>query len=177
MNTVNCPKCIQGTQTYEEDCRMVKDMCYHCSGSGRVDVRTAHHDRMMDVSRTLAYKHVQAMKKACNEDEEGEGWDFCAAENMMSEHDYTEMKVYDFAYDFAEKLTKLPLALQEVIAEAIEVSVGNAQKVCNLMIDKEVKVKELQAYRKAAMREHTLEDEYDGMIWSLYHPDDGDIPF
>lgn len=127
---LTCGKCGgRGKDTWEEDGRTVTDVCYHCAGSGRIDEETAHHDRMMRIGGELAYLHVQGMIKSRNEDPEGEGWAFCAAENMLSERDYTMATTDDFAYTFAEKLSSLPHNLQVLLADTLEAKWANDLKV------------------------------------------------
>lgn len=71
--------------------RGIRDVCYHCGGSGEVDEETAQHDRQQAIIASLAGERVAAMRKARNEDPNfnGEDWAFCAAENMQTEHEYT----------------------------------------------------------------------------------------
>lgn len=110
---VRCEKCGgSGTQHYEEDGRNVSDTCYRCSGSGRVDQDTAHHTQMEQVAHILAVSYVDGWRKHCNEDPEGEGWAFRAAEDMMSESDYTKAMTYDKSYEVGEELSKLSHVVQ-----------------------------------------------------------------
>lgn len=115
-----CEKCGgEGEVSYEEDGRMVTDVCYRCGGSGKVDEETAHHTRLEGVCGILADVYVEARRKAYNEDPEGEGWDFRAAENMMTPHDYTMGMKYDFAAIFGEMVGKLDERLQNALILAL----------------------------------------------------------
>jgi hypothetical protein len=79
----------------EEEDRGIEDLCYHCGGSGRVDEETARHDAKAALIASLAAEMVRAEKKARDEDPEGENWAFCAAEDMLSEYEYTQARVWD----------------------------------------------------------------------------------
>lgn len=112
-------KCVRCDGTgvesyYEDDCYQQHD-CYHCSATGVVDSETAFHDRLMEVAHTLAYNHVSEMRDNRNSDPDGEGWDFCAAENMMSGRDYFDMHVYDYTQMYAQQLNNLSEESQELL--------------------------------------------------------------
>jgi hypothetical protein len=118
--TEKCEKCGgSGSQSYEEDGRPVSDTCYRCSGSGRVDTETAHMTKLERVASIVGAAYVQGWRKSCNEDPEGEGWVFRAAENMMSEHDYTLAMTYEKAAEVGEELSKLSHFAQVALIEAI----------------------------------------------------------
>lgn len=114
MNT--CVRCHgTGRESWFEDGRPQSHICYHCSGSGCVDDEMAFHDRLAEVAHTLAYLHVSEMKNNRDSDPDGEDWNFCAAENMMSSRDYFDMHVYDYAAIYAEQLGNMPLEQQQVL--------------------------------------------------------------
>ncbi len=118
--TVKCEKCGgSGSETFEEDGRNVTDMCYRCAGSGRVDSDTAHRTRMEYVAAILGDAAVRRERKNRDSDPEGEGWAFCAAENMMSVHDYTLSRRYEMQAEVGEELTKLSLVAQLALIEAL----------------------------------------------------------
>lgn len=118
--TVACEKCGgSGSESYEEDGRPVSDMCYRCAGSGKVDSETAHATRMEQVAHIVGAAYVQGWRKSCNEDPEGEGWVFRAAENMMSEYDYTLAMTYEKAAEVGQELTKLSHLAQVALIEAL----------------------------------------------------------
>ncbi len=117
---VTCEKCGgSGSECYEDDGRNVSDMCYRCLGSGKVDSETAHSTRMEQVAHILGVSYVAAWRKSCNEDPEGEGWAFRAAEDMMSEYDYTKAMQYDKAAEVGQELTKLSHMAQIALIEHI----------------------------------------------------------
>ena len=114
MNT--CKRCAgSGIESWFEDGRHQQMTCYHCSGGGEVDDETDYQDRLGNVAGTLAYMHVCEMKDRYNSDPEGEGWDFRAAENMMSSRDYFDMHVYDYTCMYAEQLADLPVESQRLL--------------------------------------------------------------
>ncbi len=103
-----CTRCFgEGYETYEEDGRMVTDACYHCGTTGKIDEETFYHDQLGEVATAMAVAHVQEYKKFRNEDPDGEGFEFCAAENMMSPWDYERCLVYDHVDVFGQRLAAL----------------------------------------------------------------------
>jgi hypothetical protein len=93
---IDCPQCDGGWKMVEEDGRMVEDVCYHCGNTGFITDEQAYMNRVRGVAGKLALTVVMRMKKAANSDPDGEGWSFHAAENMLSDHDYTQNKVWDY---------------------------------------------------------------------------------
>jgi hypothetical protein len=111
-----CARCQgEGYEEYEEDGRWVRDACYHCGTAGYVDDDTHFHDRIHSAAATLADMEVSAMRRARNQDPDGEGWDFCAAENMMTGHDYYAMYVYQYTDVFAQQIAEMDLPDQELL--------------------------------------------------------------
>lgn len=94
-----CGKCYgEGSQVsldeYER-ARGIEDTCYHCSGTGRIEPGQAEEDKRLGLIEELAYEQIMKERDDRNNDEEGEGWTFAAAENMMSERDYTMARIMD----------------------------------------------------------------------------------
>jgi DnaJ-class molecular chaperone len=117
---MKCMKCNgEGRVTFEEDGRMVTDACYRCGATGQVDEETDLQSRIEAAAGQLAVAHVDRMIAARNEDPEGEGWAFCAAENMMTERDYSAMHVYDAQGSIADQLTKLPRGLLMALLDVL----------------------------------------------------------
>lgn len=115
-NSNICVRCNgEGIEYFEEDYRPQSHICYHCSGSGFVDDEMAFHDKLNQVAMTLATYHVSDMQKAIDSDPYGEGWNFHAAENMMSGRDYFSMKVYDYAAVFSQQLQDFSLEDKEFL--------------------------------------------------------------
>lgn len=118
--SVKCEKCQgSGTQHYEEDGRQVSDTCYRCSGSGKVDEETAHFTKLERVAAIVGAAYVSAWRDSCNNDPEGEGWAFRAAENMMCESDYTLAMQYEKAAEVGEEFAKLSHLAQVALIEAL----------------------------------------------------------
>lgn len=113
----HCSRCYgMGYEEYEEDYnRIVRDTCYHCGGSGKVDEETHFQDQLGDVAYTLAMDTVYKIIKACNSDPEGEGWGFRAAENMMSESEYTRGCIYDYQAQYLNDLLDMDRSSQELM--------------------------------------------------------------
>lgn len=111
-----CSRCQgQGYESYDEDGRMVTDVCYHCGGEGTVDEETDFHDRLQAVAATLAHQKESEYRKACDSDPDGDGYDLCAAENGMRTFDYFRSRVWDRTYEIAQELSERPRAEQELL--------------------------------------------------------------
>ena len=70
------------------------DLCYHCGGSGRVTDEVDDADEVEDMLMSIAWTRAYEWRAAVNSDPEGEGFDFRAAENGMSPHDYLTDRTY-----------------------------------------------------------------------------------
>ena len=115
-----CSRCFgEGFDTYEEDGRMVTDTCYHCGGTGKIDEETHYQDQLTEVATVMAVAHVQEYKKFKDEDPDGEGFEFCAAERMMTSWDYERCLVWDYTDQFAQRLSALPLEQQRAYVEKL----------------------------------------------------------
>ena len=107
MEEVKCGKCDNGTQHYDDDGLMVSDTCYHCGGSGRIDPRLDFEDKLMSAAMCMAIKHIAEYIAIRNENPDGEDFEFMAAENQCSVHDYEQMLVIDAQYEFMEAIERL----------------------------------------------------------------------
>ena len=88
---VCCPQCRgAGTMIVDEGPRRIQDACYHCSTDGYITVAQWKQDRMQMLVDRMAGIAVEHRINAVNSNPEGEGWGFAAAENGMSERDFTE---------------------------------------------------------------------------------------
>jgi len=96
-----------GIEVYDEGSMRVEADCYHCNGSGTVDEETAFHDCLEEVATQMAVEYVQEYKKYKNECPDGEGFDFCAAENMMTPFDYEKSLVYFYIPVYMDRLDEL----------------------------------------------------------------------
>ena len=111
-----CSRCNgTGYEAYDEDYRRVRHSCYHCGETGYVSDETAWQDELGKVASALAYNYVSQMRKDYNSDPEGEGWDFCAAENMMTSSDYFKVKCWEYEDVFMSQLLDLPPETHNVL--------------------------------------------------------------
>ncbi len=111
-----CSRCNgTGYEEYDENYRTFYDSCYHCGESGYVNEETHWHDQLADVAKSLAYYHVSEMRNHINSDPDGEGWDFHAAENMMTGSDYFQAKCWNYEDIFIQQLMDLPFETQQVL--------------------------------------------------------------
>ena len=74
--------------------REVRDTCLHCQGKGYVPYNVAFVDSVVALCEAITEALVMNQKKVAAENEEGEGWAFHAAENRMTEYDYTRARVW-----------------------------------------------------------------------------------
>lgn len=115
------PKCLrcsgQGRESYEEDGRLVTDVCYHCAGSGEVEPEVDLHDRLVRVAYTIAYQEEMQYRKARDTEPEGEDYAFCAAENMLSVNDYFQERVQDRQYKLVAQMSSLDSAIQNALLD------------------------------------------------------------
>lgn len=110
-----CTRCDgTGQETFFDE-RWETDICYHCSGSGKLDDQTAFYDQLGDVARTLAGYTVSEMERAQNENPDGESWDFCAAENMMSGYEYFRLHVESYAMQYMDRLLEMTKESQQLL--------------------------------------------------------------
>ena len=155
-----CSRCQgEGSVIEDDDGYISDDMCYHCSGSGRVDEETAFSDELMAVADTLAYWTELDYKKFCSEEPYGDNYNLIAAENQMSEYDYFRSRVWDRAYSYAEKLMELPVESQELMVAWHNEIINAPRKVS------------LSVREKLSINQNNIDP--------LLHdqPDDDDIPF
>lgn len=111
----NCIRCSgSGYEVFWDD-GWERDICYHCSGSGRVDDETMWYDKLSKVAASLAYNRANLERSYRNTDPDGEDWDFIAAENMLSGSDYFKIIVEDYTAQNMEKLLEMDREKQEVL--------------------------------------------------------------
>jgi len=118
MNNSNreCTRCYgEGYETYDEDGRMVTDACYHCGTTGFIDEDTLFHDKLMDVAKAIAYDEMLDYKRYRDNDCEGEDFAYCAAENMMSSHDYFTCLLWEKQDRICQAIDQLPPEMKEVL--------------------------------------------------------------
>lgn len=113
-----CCRCQgQGKESYDDDGRMVTETCWHCAGSGEVEPKVALQDHLLRVARALAIQEETEYRKARDNDPEGEGYEFCAAEEMMTVHDYFEGRVLNRQYQFGDQIRNLDPAIQKILLD------------------------------------------------------------
>lgn len=111
----NCIRCSGSGYEAFWDGVWERDICYHCSGSGRVDDETMWYDRLANVAHSLALDKANLDRDHRNNDPEGEDWDFIAAENMLSGYDYFSLVVEDYKAQYMERLLEMDREKQEVL--------------------------------------------------------------
>ena len=110
-----------GIEVYDEDDQRIEADCYHCCGTGAVDDETAFHDYLASVATIMAQTHVSEFKRHVNENPDGEGFDFMAAEDMMTPWDFERSLVYSYVGEFMERLNGLSFEEQrEYVRKMIE---------------------------------------------------------
>lgn len=114
-------KCLRcdgfGYEVHDEDNRRVQDTCYHCAGSGTVEPEVDLHDRLLRVAYSLAYKEEMEYRKAVDNNPEGEGYEFAAAENMLSVEVYFQDRVGARQHQFMDQLNRLDSTIQNALLE------------------------------------------------------------
>lgn len=163
-DTYNCARCGgSGREEWEEDGHAHGHTCYHCAGSGVVDEETNHHDLMGEVVHALACIKVNALRDACNNDPDGEGWDFRAAEHMMSPYDYFTCMVWEQEREISEELFKLSYPVRELLIQA--------------MFPRNAQSGSLYALRSKQEREDTIPAPPPGFAYMEKVGEESDIPF
>lgn len=89
------------------DARLEQHICYHCNGTGFVDDEANFHDQLFAVAYALASHKVYSMIQEMNNDPESDGFCLMAAENGLSQSDYTQhlidVKTDEFGAELADK--------------------------------------------------------------------------
>lgn len=107
-----CVRCDgEGIETFYDgtfyDARLEHHICYHCNGSGRVSDEAMFHDELYCVAYALASQYVHSLIQAANNDPEGDGFALIAAENGLSQSDYTchliELQTEKFGIELVNK--------------------------------------------------------------------------
>lgn len=125
---VECGSC--GGEGYREERdedargRLVREACYHCGTTGFIDAETARKDRIAGAAELLACDIIDRRRdntnKAAIENQDGEGWGFAAAENMMSEHDYTTARIMEMTATVVEAFMLLNPSIVDAIVDRID---------------------------------------------------------
>ena len=105
----------EGTVEYNEDERLVHDVCYHCAGTGEIDEQLARSDKLVKIANMFGEMDERAFRQYANDDPLGDGYDLFAAENMMSTYDYFRSRVWDREAEYAQKLFELSAKDQDLL--------------------------------------------------------------
>jgi hypothetical protein len=118
----DCMGCMAdgGYYTLQEDEVFVT--CDYCGGTGKIDDNDYFQYTLMDIARGFAYLEEGEYRKNRNSDPDGEGYNFIAAESMMSESDYFTMRVYDRYYDNLNRLETMSLEDKQLLVAWYESS-------------------------------------------------------
>ena len=87
---IKCPQCHNGWQVIEEDGQRKDHPCYHCANTGFISPATARMDRIDEMTSSIARGLLEKKKKFFNENPDGEGWAFSAAESGMTPAEYED---------------------------------------------------------------------------------------
>jgi len=116
MKNYSCSFCNgSGSQFLEEYNFQVEDACYHCLGSGKVNESTMNIDKEVELSMIIAEKMVSNHIKWVDDQEEGEGFSFSAAENQMTTWDYRMELVWRKQEVVQKQLIGLPKDILEAL--------------------------------------------------------------
>ena len=85
---IKCPRCEGGWQVIEEDGQMKNHPCYNCDNTGFICAATLRLNRIDEMVASLASGLLEKKKKAYDQNEDGEGWAFSAAESGMTVREY-----------------------------------------------------------------------------------------
>lgn len=115
-----CIRCYgEGVETFYDggfyDSRLEQHTCYHCNGSGYVDDETNFRDQLFSVASSLAQHYVHSMIQEINNDPEGDGFCLMAAENGLSQSDYTQHLIFIKTDEFMAELADKPLEDQQLL--------------------------------------------------------------
>lgn len=81
-----CPYCYgERAWSFEEDGKMVTDVCYHCSGTGTISDELWRTDQISGLADLIAWERVSRWRKE-------EGWEIIASENGMSSFELQQIR-------------------------------------------------------------------------------------
>lgn len=116
-----CLRCDgEGRQVWDEDGVRCLDRCYACLGMGWVGEDVAHDQALGYACDRLGALQAAAYRRARDGDPEGEGFAFCAAENMLSPREYEQALAMDFASEAMRLVASWPLDQQEWLVALTE---------------------------------------------------------
>jgi DnaJ-class molecular chaperone len=103
-----CTRCHGEGYLYDEEEGLgsigIMDACSHCGTTGMISEEEAYRDKLVHIASGLAYQYVNGYKKYKEEDPEGEGFEFCAAERGLSSFDYFKILVWEKTDEYMKKI-------------------------------------------------------------------------
>lgn len=108
MTLFDCTRC--DGEGYHED-----GACYHCATDGTVDEETHFQDQLSACGQMLAAHEVNRIRSLADEDPDGEGFAFCAAEDMMTPHDYAMMLHWSISSRYHQMISEMSRRDQEIL--------------------------------------------------------------
>jgi hypothetical protein len=106
-----------GEDEWDEDGRIIYDCCIKCQGSGSITEDEAEQAALQQSFHEAAFQIIRKLIKAYNEDPDGDGWNMCAAECMMSERDYTQARIWEKEAEIANAYYNDPKRYQEIMEQ------------------------------------------------------------
>lgn len=116
---IRCPACEDGWTYVEEDGKRIRDACYHCGNTGFISPQQHRVDQINSVVYALASESINRQKEWCNSNPDGEGWAFSAAENQMTEREYTTALTMNLADKFVAAFTQIEEKCPELASALI----------------------------------------------------------
>jgi hypothetical protein len=86
QHLMKCPRCHNG---YQDD----GGACYHCGTTGEISDELYFTDQVTNLCLEIAIQLVHDRRKLSNQNPDGEGWAFHAAECGCSEQVYTQGQI------------------------------------------------------------------------------------
>jgi hypothetical protein len=126
---MRCGQCENGWVFYEEDGRMIKDVCYHCGNTGEVSEEIDFMDQLRHLAVSFAEKEEREYRQACNDDPKGDGYELYAAENMLTSEEYFRARVWDRSYANGEKLIQMTRSEQELLLAWSRMPIERVEKL------------------------------------------------
>lgn len=123
-----CPECDCGYTSLDEGNRRVNHACYKCGTTGlltRVAVEQARFDTLASM---IGWNLARQQQASMNSREDGEGFDFCAAENGMNTSDFLNEIHYQQARLFVEQMENVSAVVVSALCDAAGVDTPQEYK-------------------------------------------------
>jgi hypothetical protein len=116
-----CTPCngIGSIEEPDDNYGYIRDVCYHCSGSGQVDNETELNDQLNLLVQIMTDIKFESWLDSIQNFNDGEDIEFMAAENMCSVDEIKESRRYDIAYSIGDELSKLLPDTLELLLELV----------------------------------------------------------